>query len=123
MALSSRYLLNDLHVNNILIDDDWNVKCLIDLERACSWPIEMLHSPHWFESVDTIEPVIKSSSTFSNGRNVCCGTRTQLRGLSQRNIFPYWIPDVENPFLTKMLEDKAAYGRELQKNFDVEPAI
>ncbi|KKZ68476.1 hypothetical protein EMCG_05935 [[Emmonsia] crescens] len=51
------YVLNDLHQSNILIDEDWNITCLIDLEFACSKPIEMLHPPHWFTSryVNTIE--------------------------------------------------------------------
>ncbi|EER39373.1 conserved hypothetical protein [Histoplasma capsulatum H143] len=42
------YVLNDLHQSNILVDEDWNITCLIDLEFACSRPIEMLHPPHWF---------------------------------------------------------------------------
>ncbi|KAK0101945.1 hypothetical protein ONS95_001246 [Cadophora gregata] len=39
--------LTDLHQSNIFVDDDWNVKCLIDLEWACSRPLEMLHPPSW----------------------------------------------------------------------------
>ena len=30
------YVLNDLHQSNILVDEDWNITCLIDLEFACS---------------------------------------------------------------------------------------
>ncbi|KKZ64744.1 hypothetical protein EMCG_09348 [[Emmonsia] crescens] len=39
--------LTDLHQSNIFVDDDWNVKCLIDLEWACSRPVEMIHPPYW----------------------------------------------------------------------------
>ncbi|KAK2798474.1 hypothetical protein FQN50_008834 [Emmonsiellopsis sp. PD_5] len=48
------YMLNDLHQSNILVDEGWNVRYLIDLEWACSRPIEMLHPPHWLtgENVD-----------------------------------------------------------------------
>ncbi|EEP78408.1 predicted protein [Uncinocarpus reesii 1704] len=51
------YVLNDLHQSNILVDEDWNISCLIDLEFACSQPIEMLHPPHWFTNrfVDQID--------------------------------------------------------------------
>lgn len=40
-------MLTDLHPSNILVDHDWHVTCLIDLEWACSQPAEMLHPPHW----------------------------------------------------------------------------
>lgn len=42
------YVVNDLHQSNILVDENWNIKYLIDLEFACSRPIEMVHPPHWF---------------------------------------------------------------------------
>lgn len=44
------FTLTDLHQSNIFVDDDWNVKYLIDLEWACSLPIEMQHPPHWLTS-------------------------------------------------------------------------
>ncbi|EEP82722.1 predicted protein [Uncinocarpus reesii 1704] len=51
------YVLNDIHQSNILVDENWNITCLIDLEWACARPIEMLHPPHWLtsQSVDTID--------------------------------------------------------------------
>lgn len=51
------YFLNDLHQSNILVDEDWNIKYLIDIEWACSRPIEMVHPHHWLtsQSVDTID--------------------------------------------------------------------
>ncbi|KAL3473706.1 hypothetical protein BJX99DRAFT_272126 [Aspergillus californicus] len=39
--------LTDLHSSNIFVDRDWNITCLIDLEWACSRPIEMIGTPHW----------------------------------------------------------------------------
>lgn len=44
------FTLTDLHQNNILVDDDWNIKRLIDLEWACSLPVEMQRAPHWLTS-------------------------------------------------------------------------
>lgn len=44
------YMLNDLHRSNILVDKDWNIKYVIDLEWACAKPIEMLHPPEWLTS-------------------------------------------------------------------------
>ncbi|KAF1962006.1 hypothetical protein CC80DRAFT_531758 [Byssothecium circinans] len=43
------YLLNltDVNPSNIFVDDDWNVKCLIDLEWICALPAEMLDVPYW----------------------------------------------------------------------------
>jgi hypothetical protein len=39
--------LTDLHQSNIFVDEDWHIKCLVDLEWACSRPLEMLHPPSW----------------------------------------------------------------------------
>ncbi|RMZ76005.1 hypothetical protein DV738_g5194, partial [Chaetothyriales sp. CBS 135597] len=39
--------LTDLHASNIMVDEDWNIKCLIDLEWALSSPVEMVQPPHW----------------------------------------------------------------------------
>lgn len=51
------FILNDLHQGNIFVDENWNITCLIDLEWACSRPIEMLHPPHWLTTrwVDQID--------------------------------------------------------------------
>ncbi|TPX22606.1 hypothetical protein DIZ76_014483 [Coccidioides immitis] len=49
--------LTDLHQSNIFVDDDWNVKCLIDLEWACSRPVEMIHPPYWLanQTIDMVD--------------------------------------------------------------------
>ena len=51
------FILTDLHQSNILVDEDWNIKCIIDLEWACSYPIEMLHPPYWLtnQAVDMMD--------------------------------------------------------------------
>ena len=42
--------LTDLHQSNIFVDDEWNITRIIDLEWACSLPLEMQHPPHWLTS-------------------------------------------------------------------------
>jgi hypothetical protein len=42
--------LTDVHQSNIFVDDEWNIKYIIDLEWACSLPIEMQHPPYWLTS-------------------------------------------------------------------------
>ncbi len=51
------FSLTDLHQSNILVDSDWHIKCLIDLEWACSLPIEMQHPPCWLtgRAVDELQ--------------------------------------------------------------------
>lgn len=39
--------LTDLHESNIFVDSDWHITSLIDLEWACTRPIEMLQPPTW----------------------------------------------------------------------------
>ncbi|TWU71417.1 hypothetical protein ED733_001390 [Metarhizium rileyi] len=52
------FALTDLHRSNILVDDDWNITCIIDLEFSCSWPIEFLQPPYWLDggAIDEIKP-------------------------------------------------------------------
>ncbi|KAG0645020.1 hypothetical protein D0Z07_9191 [Hyphodiscus hymeniophilus] len=49
--------LTDLHGSNIFVDCDWHIKYIVDLEWACSLPIEMLTPPYWITSraVDELE--------------------------------------------------------------------
>ena len=49
--------LTDLHQSNIFVDNEWNIKFLVDLEWTCSRPVEMLHPPYWLTSrgVDQLE--------------------------------------------------------------------
>jgi hypothetical protein len=42
--------LTDVHQSNIFVDDEWNIKYIIDLEWACSLPMEMQHPPYWLTS-------------------------------------------------------------------------
>ncbi|OKL63613.1 hypothetical protein UA08_01015 [Talaromyces atroroseus] len=39
--------LTDMHPSNIFVDKDWNIKHIIDLECACSLPLEHLLAPFW----------------------------------------------------------------------------
>ncbi|KAK8149964.1 hypothetical protein G3M48_004908 [Beauveria asiatica] len=50
--------LTDLHRSNVFVDGDWNVTCIIDLEFACSWPIDFLQTPYWLDAdfIDQILP-------------------------------------------------------------------
>lgn len=41
------FRLTDLHPSNIFVDDQWNIKSIIDLEWACSLPAETLHPLYW----------------------------------------------------------------------------
>ncbi|PYI01892.1 hypothetical protein BO78DRAFT_423018 [Aspergillus sclerotiicarbonarius CBS 121057] len=51
------FSLTDLHQSNIFVDADWNITCLVDLEWACSLPIEMIRPPHWFTNMGVDELV------------------------------------------------------------------
>ncbi|QKX62018.1 uncharacterized protein TRUGW13939_09174 [Talaromyces rugulosus] len=51
------FTLTDLHQSNIFVDDKWNITCLVDLEWACSRPIQMVEPPYWLtnKGVDEID--------------------------------------------------------------------
>ncbi|KFZ24267.1 hypothetical protein V502_01259 [Pseudogymnoascus sp. VKM F-4520 (FW-2644)] len=48
------FTLTDMHQSNIFVDDQWNITFLIDLEWACSLPVELQCPPYWLSgrSVD-----------------------------------------------------------------------
>ncbi|KAJ5899352.1 hypothetical protein N7495_004096 [Penicillium taxi] len=48
--------LTNMDQTNILVDENWNIKYLIDLEWACSKPVEMIHPPYWLTN-DAIDSV------------------------------------------------------------------
>ncbi|PYI06695.1 hypothetical protein BO78DRAFT_314953 [Aspergillus sclerotiicarbonarius CBS 121057] len=49
--------LTDLHPSNIFVDDEWHITSLIDLEWACSFPVEFQTPPYWLTGrpIDDIE--------------------------------------------------------------------
>ncbi|OAP64468.1 Transcriptional regulator WAR1 [Fonsecaea erecta] len=49
--------LTDLNFNNIIVDDDWNITCIIDLEWTAVLPLEFIRTPCWLTSqaVDEID--------------------------------------------------------------------
>ncbi|EGX92473.1 hypothetical protein CCM_03846 [Cordyceps militaris CM01] len=50
------FALTDLHRSNIIVDEEWNIACIIDLEFACSWPVEFVQPPFWLggEAMDEV---------------------------------------------------------------------
>lgn len=51
------FTLTDLHQSNIFVDDEWRITYLVDLEWACSRPIQMVEPPYWLtnKGVDEID--------------------------------------------------------------------
>lgn len=51
------FTLTDIHQSNIYVDEEWHIEYLIDLQWACSLPMEMQNPPHWLtgRGVDQLE--------------------------------------------------------------------
>ena len=49
--------LTDLNFNNMIVDDDWNVTCIIDLEWTAVLPLEFIRTPRWLtnQAVDEVD--------------------------------------------------------------------
>lgn len=45
-----RMQFTDIHPGNLIVDDDWNITTLIDLEWICSRPPQMIDVPYWITS-------------------------------------------------------------------------
>lgn len=61
--------LTDLHQSNIFVDDDSNVKCLIDLDWACSLPVETMRPPYWLTGYAADELVDENLHSFSEAHH------------------------------------------------------
>ncbi|KAM3551241.1 hypothetical protein ARSEF4850_007974 [Beauveria asiatica] len=59
------FALSDIHPDNIFVDENWNVTAIIDLEFACSWPIEFLQTPYWL-GCEFIEHVLHTEFSARN---------------------------------------------------------
>ncbi|KAK3364970.1 hypothetical protein B0T24DRAFT_652204 [Lasiosphaeria ovina] len=53
---------------NILVDEDWNVTCLIDLEWICALPVEMLAVPYWLASCSIDNTIEDEYGPFDEAR-------------------------------------------------------
>ncbi|KAI2139489.1 hypothetical protein LOZ29_002403 [Ophidiomyces ophidiicola] len=93
------FSLTDLHGPNIFVDDDWNIKYIIDLEWACSLPVEMLAPPHWITDCgvdqlegDTLETYANAhaefTKVFEEEEQKCppfCGSKTYRTDIMRSN--------------------------------------
>lgn len=52
------FSLTDLHASNIFVNEDWNIRRIIDLELASSLPLEFVRPPSWLtmQAHDVIDP-------------------------------------------------------------------
>lgn len=50
------FTLTDIHPSNVFVDEQWNIKRLIDLEWACSLPMQMQNTFYWLtgQAVDQL---------------------------------------------------------------------
>ncbi|KAJ5735217.1 uncharacterized protein N7483_000342 [Penicillium malachiteum] len=60
--------LTDMHQSNIFIDDDWHITCLVDLEWACSRPIEMIRTPTWLTN-QACDEIAEDTSEYNKIRS------------------------------------------------------
>lgn len=76
------YALTDLHRSNIFVDEGWNVTCIIDLEFACSLPVEFLGPPYWLSGkfVDEMRPKDFEAQYEAFVEHVKCAKEEQSPG-------------------------------------------
>ncbi|KAE8354801.1 hypothetical protein BDV28DRAFT_163879 [Aspergillus coremiiformis] len=53
------FSLTDLHQSNIFVDENWNITSLVDLEWACSLPVEMIQPPYWLTNT-AVDQIVSS---------------------------------------------------------------
>ncbi|EEH32993.2 hypothetical protein PAAG_04046 [Paracoccidioides lutzii Pb01] len=80
----------DLHQSNILVDEDWHITCLIDLEWACSHPIEMIAPPYWLSGkrMDEVDPDNYDEARKEFMNILAAEEETQMRDSVVKNTMP-----------------------------------
>lgn len=63
------FRLTDLHQSNTFVDDNWHIKCLIDLEWACSLPVETLRPPYWLTGCPADDLIGQRLKDFSEAHH------------------------------------------------------
>lgn len=61
--------LTDLHQSNIFADHDWHIKCIIDLELACSLPVGTMRPPYWLTGSPADALVSQQLDNFSKAHH------------------------------------------------------
>ncbi|OJD15684.1 hypothetical protein AJ78_04060 [Emergomyces pasteurianus Ep9510] len=59
--------LTDFNQSNILVDENWNVTCLVDLEWVCSKPVEMFNLPIWL-TCKAVDEIAEESEEYGRVR-------------------------------------------------------
>ncbi|EED22707.1 conserved hypothetical protein [Talaromyces stipitatus ATCC 10500] len=95
------FTLTDLHQSNIFVDAQWNITCLVDLEWACSRPIEMLRPPYWLTNKGVDQLVwAEYNSIRMEFMEILAGEETKIRAstrpVDSRNVLPYSLTEVMN---------------------------
>ena len=60
--------MTDFHMDHLLVDDDWNVQYLIDLEYICALPIQMWHPPRFLTGRNIDQITGEHLKEYSNVR-------------------------------------------------------
>lgn len=131
------YVLNVLHQRNILVDKHWNIKYIIDLEWACSRPIEMVHHPLWLtnQAIDEVDvdeydqirrefmsifkEEMQYGSTDTIKLSVCYGSRLEHQDFFDIPKISRARQEVLPPFITTFdpyLLDQAKTRKEFSSN-------
>ncbi|KAJ9248068.1 hypothetical protein C8Q69DRAFT_186948 [Paecilomyces variotii] len=61
------FTFTDLHQSNIFVDKEWHITCLVDLEWACTRPVEMLRTPTWLTN-KAVDEIAESSGEYNTRR-------------------------------------------------------
>lgn len=78
--------LTDMHQSNIFVDPDWHITCLVDLEWACSLPIEMITTPYWLTNKGVDELIQEEYDVLrSEYMNILAAEEDKIRGNSLTN--------------------------------------
>ncbi|EEP77983.1 predicted protein [Uncinocarpus reesii 1704] len=58
------FTFTDFNQSNIFVDENWNITCLVDLEWACTKPIEMVETPIWLTN-KAMDEIAEDSDEFA----------------------------------------------------------
>lgn len=105
-------IFTDLNQPNILVDDDWHVKCLIGLEWACFLPIEM-HEEflHYFGEQESKLPFVNGTTSYFTQimkKGWDMGNFFYLQALvNPKGLYRIFLQNIQPRYARAHLEDEA----------------
>jgi hypothetical protein len=99
------FTFTDFHQSNIFVDEDWHITSLVDLEWACTRPIEMLRTPTWLTD-KAVDEIAEEPAKYDMMRREFM----DILVAEERRLDRTWASNHGSPQLSSIMEENWRVG-------------